>query len=50
MPTEQKTKTMKTREYRLIDYVIKGFLILGAIGGLLGLVVFPLLTANGILH
>ena len=41
---------VKAKNYRLMDYLFRGFLIVYGVALLLGLVVFPVLKANSILQ
>lgn len=41
---------MATKNYRLVDYCAKGFVIAFGVALLLGLVVFPILKAQGVLQ
>lgn len=43
-------KMMNTKNYRLMDYLAKGFVIAIGVAMVLGLAVFPVLTALGVLH
>ncbi len=41
---------MSTNNFRLMDYIAKGFVITYGVALLFGMVVFPILQAQGVLH
>jgi C4-dicarboxylate transporter len=48
--SEQSEKMMNIKNYRFMDYLAKGFVVAIGMAMLLGLVLFPILIALGVLH